>query len=176
MAPLNHTQILRSIGQLLESLRIESFAITMDQEGVVIRDKTRNRAQVTPREKAFLADLKSHHPGSQGNAQARRLAEGVLEWRLGWADIERLEREGQSQRHTAGQTPEASALPQILRVIGGVVDQKRGQLLLIIKEAEIVKLEYQSSSGQKISEDYTMAMLYDHWVRMYKRRESSGER
>jgi len=176
MDPLNHTQILRPVGQLLESLRIDSFAITMDQDGVVIRDKTPNRAQVTPREKAFLAELESHRAGSQGHSEARRLAEGVLEWRLGWADIERLEREGQAQRRIAGQTPEASSLPQILRVLGGVVDQKRGQLLLISKEADIVRLEYQSSSGQKISEDYTLPMLYDHWVRMYKRRDSSGER
>lgn len=173
---LNYTQILRPVGQLLESLRIDSFAITMDQDGVVIRDKTRHRAQVTPREKAFLAELESHRVGSQGNAQARRLAEGVLEWRLEWADIERLEREGRSQRRTAGQAPEANSLPQILRVIGGVVDQKRGQLLFISKEAEMVRLEYQPSSGQKISEDYTMPMLYDHWVRMYKRRELDWDR
>ena len=150
MDALNYTQILRPVGQLLEALRIDAFAITMDQDGVVIRDKTRNRAQVTPREKAFLAELESHHVGSQGNAQARRLAEGVLEWRLEWADIERLEREGLSHRRSAGQTPEANSLPQILRVLGGVVDQKRGQLLFISKEPTMVRLEYQSSSGQKI--------------------------
>ncbi|MEO6163212.1 MAG: hypothetical protein ABIP88_03640, partial [Candidatus Binatia bacterium] len=109
-------------------------------------------------------------------AQARRLAEGVLEWRLEWGDIERLEHEGQSHRRNAGRAPDANSLPQILRVLGGVVDQKRGQLLFISKEAEIVRLEYQSSGGQKVSEDCTMPMLYDQWVRMYKRREPGGER
>jgi hypothetical protein len=176
MEYLSHTQILRPVGQLLDSLRIDCFAITMDSEGVVIRDKTRNRAQVTPRERAFLADLESHHVGAEAKVQARRLAEGVLEWRLDWADIERLEREGQSQRRKAGQAPDANSLPQILRVLGGVVDQKRGQLLSISKEPEIVRLEYQSSNGQRVSEEFTMPTLYDHWVRMYKRRDPSGER
>lgn len=125
----NYTQTLRPVGQLLDSLRIDSFTFTMDRDGLVIRDKTRNRAQVTPREKAFLADLESHRVGPQGHAQAKRLAEGVLEWRLEWADLERLAREGQSQRRSMGPTPEANSLPQILRVIGGVVDRKRGQLL-----------------------------------------------
>ncbi len=176
MDRLSYAQLLRPVGQLLDSLRIESFAITIDQEGVVIRDKTRNRAQVTPREKAFLAELESRRTGSQGTAQARRLAEGVLEWSLEWVDIERLEHEGQSHRRKAGQAPDANSLPQILRVLGGVVDQKRGQLLFISKEAEVVRLEYQSSGGQKVSEDYTMPMLYDQWVRMYKRREPGGGR
>lgn len=172
----NYTQILRLVGQLLDALRIDSFAITLDQDGVLVRDRTRNRAQVTPREKAFLADLKSHRVGSQGIAQAKRLAEGVLEWRLEWADIERLEKERQSQRQATGQTPEANTLPQILRVIGGIVDQKHGQLLAVSKESDIVRVEFQSASGQQISEDYTLPMLYDRWVRMYKRREPGGER
>lgn len=176
MDRLSYAQLLRPVGQLLDSLRIESFAITIDQEGVVIRDKTRNRAQVTPREKAFLAELESHRTGSQGTAQARRLAEGVLEWSLEWVDIERLEHEGAVSRRNTGQAPDANSLPQILRVLGGVVDQKRGQLLFISKEAEVVRLEYQSSGGQKVSEDYTMPMLYDQWVRMYKRREPGGGR
>lgn len=81
---LNYTQILRPVGQLLDSLRIESFAITMERDGAVIRDKTRDRAQVTPREKTFLAELESHRIGSQRHAQAKRLAEGVLEWCLEW--------------------------------------------------------------------------------------------
>lgn len=144
----SYTQLLRPVGQLLDSLRIESFAFTIDQEGDVIRDKTRNRAQVTPREKAFFAELESHRTGSQGTAQARRLAEGVLEWRLEWGDIERLEHEGQSHRRNAGQAPDANSLPQIHRVLGGVVDQKRGQLLFISKEAEIV-LNISHPAGKK---------------------------
>ena len=173
---LNYTQTLRPVGQLLDALRIESFAITMERNGAVIRDKTRDRVQVTPREKTFLTELESHRIGSRRHAQAKRLAEGVLEWSLEWADIERLEREAQSQRRRAGQAPEASSLPQILRVIGGVVDEKRGQRLFVSKGAEIVRLEYQSFSSQNISEEYTRPMLYDHWVRMYKRREPIGHR
>jgi hypothetical protein len=41
MDHLSYTQLLRPVGQLFESLRIESFAITIDQDGVVIRDETR---------------------------------------------------------------------------------------------------------------------------------------
>ena len=78
---LTYTQILRPVGQLLDALRIE-FAITMERDGAVIRDKTRDRVQVTPREKTFLAELESHRIGLHRHAQAKRLAEGVLEWSL----------------------------------------------------------------------------------------------
>ena len=63
--PLSYAQSLRLIGQMLEALRTESFSITVQADDLVVRDKTRNRSQLTPREKAFLVRLQSSHAAAQ---------------------------------------------------------------------------------------------------------------
>ena len=64
LAEQNYATLLRPIGQMLKGLRIDSFAVKPDRDGFVIRDKTRNRAQLTPRERAFLARLHLGHTAS----------------------------------------------------------------------------------------------------------------
>ena len=172
--PLSYAQSLRLIGQMLEALRIESFSITVQADDFVVRDKTRNRSQLTPREKAFLAKLQSSHAAAQDKENARKLAAGIFEWQVTRADLEGLEREGQAKRRIDNLTPESHSLPQVLRVAGAIVDQKRGRLISISNDTQAVILEYESSSGQKASDEYTLPTLYDFWVRMYKRR-ATGE-
>ncbi len=158
-----YAQELRAVGQALETLNLGDFSVEPAGDGY----------RVTGAAVAKNLGLVR----STGSALAARdpsIRVTPMDLNYSPGDVRRLEREGQAQRRSTGQTPEANTLPQILRVIGGVVDQMRGQLLGVCKEAVIVRLEYQSSGGQKISEDYTMPMLYDRWVRMYKRREPGG--
>ena len=89
--------LLRPVGQLLEALRIESFSLSVENEDLVVRDKTPGRKQITPREKALLAEWQVTHTRPQDNEGALKLASGILEWRMTPADIDRLEREGQSR-------------------------------------------------------------------------------
>jgi hypothetical protein len=167
---LSYAALFRPIGQMLETLRIESFAVKPDGEGFIIRDKTRNRAQLTPRERTFLAELQSSHTATVDKEDALRLAAGVFEWHLTQDDLERLERKGRGQRGGPEHTLDSHSVSQILRVIGNILDQKRGQLAYISKDEQVVTVEYTLPSGQKNSEEYTFPMLYDYWVRMYKKR------
>ena len=96
-----YTAVLRPIGQMLEGLRIESFSVKPDSVGFVVRDKTRNRAQLTPREKAFLGELHWMHGAALDKEDALRLAAGVFEWHVTAIDLERLKRlVGRSARST----------------------------------------------------------------------------
>ena len=160
-----YAHTLRAIGQALETLNLRDFSVEPSGDGY----------RVTGAAVAQNLGL-VRSTGSALAARDRGVRVRPIDLNYSPGDVRRLEREGQAQRRSTGQTPEANTLPQILRVIGSVVDQKRGQLLAISKEAEIVRLEYQSFSGQIFSEDYTMPMLYDRWVRMYKRREPAGNR
>jgi hypothetical protein len=166
----NYAAILRPIGQMLEALRIESFAVKPDDNGFVIRDKTRNRAQLTPREKTFLAQLHLGHAPALDKCDALRLGAGVFEWHLTQIDVERFEAEGRVRRHVDAGTPDSHSISQILRVIGGILDQKRGQMSCVSKEEQIVTVEYALPDGRATTEEYSVPMLYDQWVRMYKRR------
>ena len=162
--------LLRPIGQTLESLRIESFTVTADEDGFVVRDQTRSRAQLTPREKAFLSSLSTAQTTSQDKQRALRQAAGIVEWHLTFADIERLELAGRERRRDCAQVCESHSNSQILRVIGEMVDQKRGRLLRVSKLDGVVNVEFLSSAGQLISEDYTLPTIYNFWVRLYKKR------
>jgi hypothetical protein len=166
--------LLRPIGQMLEGLRIDSFAVRRDRNGFAIRDKTRNRAQLTPRERAFLADLHLGHAPGLDKEDALRLAEGVLEWHVTEGDVERMEREGREKRRGGEQAPDSHSVSQMLRVIGAILDQKRGRMSCVSKDDQFITLEYQLPDGHMSSERYDIATLYDFWVRMYKKRIPGG--
>jgi len=166
----NYAALMRPIGQMLEALRIESFAVKPENDGFVIRDKTRNRAQLTPREKNFLAQLHLGHTAALDKEDALRLGVGVFEWHLTEIDVERFEVQGRVRRHVDAGTPDSHSISQILRVIGGILDQKRGQMSCVSKEEQIVTVAYALPDGRIATEEYSVPMLYDQWVRMYKRR------
>jgi hypothetical protein len=155
---------------MLEGLRIDSFAVRPDGNGFVVRDRTRNRAQLTPRERAFLAELHLSHTASLDKEDALRLAEGVIEWHVTENDVERFERAGREKRRGGEQAPESHSVSQVLRVIGTLLDQKRGQMSCISKDEQIVTLEYELPDGRMATEQYDIPTLYDFWVRMYKKR------
>ena len=169
----NYTALLRPIGQMLETLRIDSFAVTPDNGGFVIRDKTRSRAQLTPRERAFLAELHLTHTPALDKEDALRLAAGIFEWHITETDIERFELQGRRRRHAAQGTPDSHSVWQSLRFIGNILDQKRGEMFWISKEEQLVTIEYALSEGKTTTEEYSVPMLYDLWVRMYKRRNGN---
>ena len=165
-----YAALLRPIGQTLENLRIESFTVITDGDGFIVRDKTRNRAQLTPREKAFLSTLSSSQPAATGKQDALKQAFGIVEWHLTHADIERLDSEGRRHRRDAEQPSDSHSVSQILRVIGEMVDQKRGRLITVSKIDELVTVEYLSSDRYLVTENYNLPMIYNFWVRAYKKR------
>ena len=169
---LGYAGVLRPIGQMIESLGIESFSVWSDGDGFMVRDRTRDRAKNTPGEKALLNGKQSPDSGSKSKKDALRFAADNVEWRLDRSEIEKLELAGRERRRSSNRTPDAHALSQVLRVTGGIVDQHVGRLLSITKDGQVVNLNYLSSSGQTVSDDYSTATLYDFWVRMYKKRSS----
>jgi hypothetical protein len=167
---VGYATMLRPVGQTLDDLRIESFTVITDEDGFIVRDKTRNRAQLTPREKAFLSDLSASHSALKAKQNALRLANGIFEWHLTGADIERLEKAGRERRRDTEQAPDSHSSSQILRIIGEIVDQKRGRLISVSKVESLVTVDYLTSMGRLVSENFTLPMIYNFWVRSYKRR------
>ena len=96
---------------------------------------------------------------------------GVLELHYSQSDIERIDTEERSKRKGQGVSSEAHALPEVLRAVGGYVDQKGGQVLAVKKENQDVTIEYESALRKNIVEQFTVASLYDYWVKMYMRRK-----
>jgi hypothetical protein len=78
--------------------------------------------------------------------------------------------EARSRRKESGGRPEAHTLSQILRAVGAFVDQKQGRLIGVQMAGQDVTIEYESALRQKLTEKFTVATLYDYWVKMYLKR------
>lgn len=164
-------QLLRPVGQILEPMELESFSLRIEGEGVSVLAEKRGQKNIPAPEVSLRVvwqafRKKKPEPGNQPQPSS-----GVLELHYTSDDIMRADTEGQSRRKAAGGTPEAHTLSQILRAVGGYVDQKGGRLVGVTKGHEEVTIEYDSALNKKMIEQFTVASLYDYWVKMYLRRK-----
>jgi hypothetical protein len=173
-----YAQILRAIGQALETLKLQSFEVEPVEEGFSVRgnialgddaigDGEVNRSQL----RAIWGEL----PVLKRAADEPARIEGsstttTVELRYTIRDIERLDYEGQLRRLDSNRVADAGSLSQILRCIGAYLNQKRARLLKLAREGEAVLLEYETSLGSQMKESFALSDLYDLWVRMYMQR------
>jgi hypothetical protein len=170
-ADFSFSQLLRPVGQMLESLQIESFSLKVEDQGVAVfaeRPETPTPApnlslkvswQIFRRKKA------EPEPEPQPSS-------GSLELHYSHEDIARVDSEGQTRRSGKAGSPEAHTLSQILRAVGAFVDQKQGRLLGVTKDGHDLSIEYESVFKRASIEKFTVASLYDYWVKMYLRRRA----
>jgi len=167
---VNFSQILRPVGQMLEPLQIESLSLRVDEGGVSVRAQKRqtpapSAGEVSLRVTWQLFRRKKPEPEAQPSS-------GTLELRYTQDDIARMDTEGQTKRKGGGGSPEAHTLSQILRAVGAFVDQKQGRLLGVTIEGQDIAIEYDSALKRTLVEKFTVASLYDYWVKMYLRRRA----
>jgi hypothetical protein len=176
---IGYAQPLRAIGQALETLNIQSFEMEPVEEDFLIRGNI-------PVTNANLIDghltyneLRRTIWGklpdeSRENSEIANASEPTVDspvellYRV--TDVERLEAEGRSRRANPHGTANPSSLSQILRCIGGYLNQKRARLLKLSREAESVSVKYETSLGTNMNEMLSPSDLYDLWVRMYLQR------
>ena len=94
----------------------------------------------------------------------------VLQLHFTAQDIQGFEAQGQARRADANGMANASSLSQLLRCLGAYLNQKRGRLLKLTREADILSLEYETSMGSHMKESFSVTGIYDMWVRMYLQR------
>jgi hypothetical protein len=173
-----YAQVLRAIGQALETLKLQSFEIepageeftvrgTIAPGGDAIGDGQVNRSQL----RSIWGELPNHSRMGDGPARIdSSVTTTAVELRYTIKDVERLDYEGQMRRTDPNRIVEAGSLSQILRCIGAYLNQKRARLLKIAREGEAVLLEYETSLGSQLKESFALSDLYDMWVRMYLQR------
>ncbi|HVO95889.1 MAG TPA: hypothetical protein VMT22_23745 [Terriglobales bacterium] len=167
----NYAQLLRPVGQMLEALNVESFALTIESTGVHVVAQKKPEEQPAPPELSLRVVWQSFRRQKPEPLRGPEAKSGVLELHYTQADIEQEDAVEQSKRTGKGTTADANTLPQILRAVGGYVDQKGGQVLAVKKENQDITIEYESALRSKIVEQFTVATLYDYWVKMYMRRK-----
>src|SRR5215813_13323846 len=169
---LSYAQLLRPVGQILEPMQLDSFSLRIEAGGIAVHaEKREERHAPPPREVSLRVVWQSLRKKKAEPVNEPQPSSGVLELHYTTDDIARADTEGQARRNTTGGTPEAHTLSQILRAVGGYVDQKGGRLAGVTKGHEEITIEYDSALNKKMIEQFTVASLYDYWVKMYMRRK-----
>jgi hypothetical protein len=162
------SQLLRPVGQMLEPLQIESFSLKVEDGGVAVFAERENRR---PAQNVSLkVSWQIFRRKKTETAPEPQPSSGSLEIHYSHDDIARMESEGQGKRTGAPGSPEAHTLSQILRAVGAFVDQKQGRLMSVAKDGQDITIEYESALKRSLTEKFTVASLYDYWVKMYLRR------
>ena len=99
----------------------------------------------------------------------------AVELRYSIDEIESLERENLINRSNSRKIIDFLSLAEVLRGLGGYVDKKKGRLIRISNNdlnvaSGSVKLEYESSDADRREELFSLSLIYDICVRMYKER------
>jgi hypothetical protein len=176
---MGYAQLLRAIGQALETLNIQSFEMEpvggdfFIRGNVLLTSAELLDGQLTYDElrRAIWGKLPHENGGNGEDTDATSpTVHSPVELLYGVKDVERLEEEGRSKRVNPHGTANPSSLSQVLRCIGAYLNQKRARLLKLSREAETVAVEYETSLGTTIKEILSLSDLYDLWVRMYLQR------
>jgi hypothetical protein len=174
-----YAQILRALGQALETLNIQSFELEPVGEEFLVRGKVAlasasgsddQRSRRRRRRASWGVSPKAKETGDDSVRMVEASATSPVELQYTSRDLERLEYEGQLQRTDANRVAETASLSQTLRCIGAYLNQKRARLLKVARDGEAVLLEYETSLGSQIKESFALSGLYDLWVRMYLQR------
>lgn len=173
LSNLNFAQLLRPVGQMLEPLQLESFSLKIEEGNVSVQAQKRKEQSQRAAEVSLRVTWQLFRR-KKSSAPEPQPSSGLLELHYTRDDIARMETEAQSRRQAAGGRPEAHALSQVLRAVGAFVDQKQGRLTSVKMTGQDITIEYESALKQNLTEKFTVATLYDYWVKMYlKRRERS---
>ena len=146
MRPFTYSQILRAIGQDLETRDLTVFEIEKHGERYIVQCGYQFPPAPTPI---------------------------TLEYSLN--DIKELDLSGQLTRSDALQTLDFSTLAQSLRTIGGYLDNRKASLVRISNNhlpgtEPAFRIEYKTAEGELLVDDRSAAAIYDIGVYMYKQR------
>ena len=162
MSHESYAQSLRVIGQALETLRINVFALEKTGEKYIVRDW----------EPSFLkkiADevwaIKNSGPRPFTNKQSSDLLIYTS------SDAERLEAKGRSRRGSK-ENQNTYDISSALRVVGDYLDKKRAVTFNLWWSTDSVTVRYESPDSGPKETNFTVQNLQDLGVGMYLRRSS----
>jgi hypothetical protein len=147
---------------------MESFSLTMEGETVIVRGrKHRDQAVNNLSQRGFWQLFRSSRAAELDEWES-------VELRYTPEQLSHMDDEGRSKRGNFG-SPDAHSASQIVRAVGAFVDQKQARLVSVRKDEEKIEIKYESPVKGTLTEDFTVATLYEYWVRMYLKRSNRLE-
>jgi len=163
---MDYAQPLRAIGQALETLKMENFAVEPEGEDFVVRGAVAARAGASQAGETEERSLRfSRERG--GDSQAAEVAPSAVpaaaaQFDLYYTlkDVDRLDQSGRTRRGNTGGGA-APGLSQLLRTIGTYLDEKPARLVKISKQGDSLTVVYETFSGITFEEKLALGDLRD---------------
>lgn len=146
MPAVSYSEILRVIGQDMESRGIKAFDMRYEGERILVQCGYQIPPAATPVTLYYTPK-----------------------------DIRELDPQGVDKRGKSSKPEDFFTLSQTLRAIGGYVDQKKASLLRLSNNESAgadagFRIEYATPEGDRLVDDRSGSAIYDLCVNMYKRR------
>jgi len=167
-------EVLRAVGQGLESLDVENFELQVEGDGYLalgtpraVANRSTQRGMKVTFQNAWhiIADRISHHNAADSKSNILR----VLFTPEG---IRRLECEGETKRNedSAG-IPNPNKISQILRMIGEYIDAKSGRFISACKQQDSILFDYETAARIRITKNWKLAELHEYWFQVSNQRQ-----
>ena len=172
---VNYQNVLRAIGQGLETLDVNSFDLEVSDDHFVVCGEGKKHgtadASKSSLKKSFLSLVL--HVTKKKTAQTGRSRpfhfSGLT---FTQHDIDLLERKAkQLQTNFESSAPNPHRLSQILRTVGAYLDQDGCHLVKLSWRNSIFTLWYINRHGVESKDILSPMALYDQWVHQYKNRK-----
>ncbi|MGH7887434.1 MAG: hypothetical protein ACREPG_06190 [Candidatus Binatia bacterium] len=174
-ARVNNQNVLRAIGQGLETLEVIAFDLQVSDNQYEVRGEARKlktAAASKPSLKRSFLNLILHgaHKRTAKTTGLRHFHFAGL--RFTAKDIDLLERKGQVlQSNFETSAPNPHSLSQILRTVGAYLDLHECQLEKISWRDGLLTLWYLNRRGVESKDILSRAALHDQWAHQYKQRK-----
>jgi hypothetical protein len=170
---LSYAETLRTIGQSLELLRIESFELRKKGEEYIVGTEHNKPGRETASATTFLTSFAEMVWGSP-DADKPTLLSGQLREPLRYTpfDIYWLNSQGHARRGKETIMPDAHKLSQSLRVVGDYLDRKKARACAVSWSTQSVTVNCESTDRNQIQENFAVENLYDLSLSMHQRRST----
>jgi hypothetical protein len=170
---LSYAQTLRTIGQSLELLPIESFQLRKTGEEYIVGTAHNKAGRETAAATTFLTSFAKMVWGSPDGDEPA-LPSGKLRETIRYTpfDIDWLNSQGQARRGKETVRPDAHKLSQGLRVIGDYLDRKKARACTVSWSIQTVTVNYGGSDLDQTQENFTVENLCDLAQSMHLRRST----
>jgi hypothetical protein len=155
----SYAQSLRVIGQALEILRINAFALEKTGEKYIVRDW----------EPSFLESMADDVSGPNDSDQCPSTESSSALLVYSASDAERLETNGRLRRGSNGHQ-DTYKVSSALRLVGDYLDKERAVAFDIWWSNESVRIRYEAPEGGFEERKFTVGNLQDLGIGMYLRR------
>jgi len=165
----SYARVLRTIGHALETHRVVTADITVEEDTYTVKGTTRPtiraRRGLFRSVRNFLAKASaSPHPDFITNR---------IELCYSMADIRALDAQVRNRRSASPEVPDPLSMSQLLRVIGGFIDQRTDEELLgVWIDNRWVTITHVSRDSRLLKTSHDIEYFYDLWVKMYLQRSN----